>query len=329
MTVTRAQRKKLETINQDNNEPKKQETTKRKETSKRQPTKKRTTQDTSEEQQVIQKSTKQEEKVKKNEEKEERSTEITQETFDLDSGSDSNLSSEEDDVEESEDEIEEEDESEDENLDELLSKAEAALAAHQNDMSLEKKSTSIQKLSKMNTGLAQSLYFKTAKGRSKLTEEAVQLVDENEKIKDAPVVLKANNTLEQKASRKERQQEREKTTGKDWFDMPRPEITPELKRELQILKMRHVLDRKRHYKKMGKKEDPKYFQVGTIIEGPTEFYSARLTKKERKQTIIDELLANEEQKQYYKRKYSEVSTRTNSGGKRDYKKLKAQRKVRY
>lgn len=333
MTVTRAQRKKLETINQDNNEPKKQETTKRKETSKRQPTKKRTTQDTSEEQQVIQKSTKQEEKVKKNEEKEERSTEITQETFDLDSGSDSNLSSEKDDVEESEDESEdeseEEDESEDENLDELLSKAEAALAAHQNDMSLEKKSTSIQKLSKMNTGLAQSLYFKTAKGRSKLTEEAVQLVDENEKIKDAPVVLKANNTLEQKASRKERQQEREKTTGKDWFDMPRPEITPELKRELQILKMRHVLDRKRHYKKMGKKEDPKYFQVGTIIEGPTEFYSARLTKKERKQTIIDELLANEEQKQYYKRKYSEVSTRTNSGGKRDYKKLKAQRKVRY
>ncbi|ORE15592.1 Fcf2-domain-containing protein [Rhizopus microsporus] len=181
----------------------------------------------------------------------------------------------------------------------------------------------------MNTGLVQSLYFKTTKGRSKLTEEAVQLVDEDEKVKDAPLVLKASNTLEQKASRKERQQEREKTTGKDWFDMPRPEITPELKRELQILKMRHVLDRKRHYKKMGKKEDPKYFQVGTIIEGPTEFYSARLTKKERKQTIIDELLANEEQKQYYKRKYSEVSTRTNSGGKRDYKKLKAQRKVRY
>ncbi|ORE06860.1 Fcf2-domain-containing protein [Rhizopus microsporus var. microsporus] len=332
MTVTRAQRRKLETINQDNNEPRKQKTTKRKETSKKQPTEKTTAQHTSEEQQVIQKSTKQEEKVKENKEKEEGSTEITQETFDLDAGSDSNLSSEEEEreeSEESEDESEEEDESEDENLDELLSKAEAALTAHQNDMSLEKKSASIQKLSKMNTGLAQSLYFKTAKGRSKLTEEAVQLVDEDGKVKNAPLVLKANNTLEQKASRKERQQEREKTTGKDWFDMPRPEITPELKRELQILKMRHVLDRKRHYKKMGKKEDPKYFQVGTIIEGPTEFYSARLTKKERKQTIIDELLANEEQKQYYKRKYSEVSTRTNSGGKRDYKKLKAQRKVRY
>jgi len=32
--------------------------------------------------------------------------------------------------------------------------------------------------------------------------------------------------------------------------------------------------------------------VGTIIEGPTEYFSGRLKKKERKQTIVDEILAD-------------------------------------
>jgi lysozyme family protein len=109
--------------------------------------------------------------------------------------------------------------------------------------------------------------------------------------------------------------------------MPKPEMTDEIKRDLQVLKMRHILDRKRHYKKMGKRADPKYFQIGTIIESPTEFFSARINTKDRKQTIVDELMANDDQKQYYKRKYNEVQERTNSGGKKHWKKLKAQRKA--
>ncbi|OAD08066.1 hypothetical protein MUCCIDRAFT_135541, partial [Mucor lusitanicus CBS 277.49] len=115
------------------------------------------------------------------------------------------------------------------------------------------------------------------------------------------------------------------TTGSAWFDMPKTEMTDEVKRDLQVLKMRHILDRKRHYKKMGKRPDPKYFQIGTIIESPTEFFSARINKKDRKQTIVDELMASDELKQYYKRKHTEVQERTNSGGKKHYKKLKAQR----
>ncbi|KAI7907266.1 Fcf2 pre-rRNA processing-domain-containing protein, partial [Cokeromyces recurvatus] len=170
------------------------------------------------------------------------------------------------------------------------------------------------------------LYFKEESGRTKLVPEIVALMDDNEKPSTrATVVLKANKDEEQRMTRKERQAEREKTTGKEWFDMPKAEITEEVKRDLQILKMRHILDRKRHYKKMGKRPDPKYFQIGTIIEGPTEFYSARMSRKERKQTIVDELIANDELKQYYKRKYNEVQERTTSGGKKHYKKLKAQR----
>jgi hypothetical protein len=39
-------------------------------------------------------------------------------------------------------------------------------------------------------------------------------------------------------------------------------------------------------------------QVGTVIEGNTDFYSGRLTKKERKQTFADELLANTQLKSF-------------------------------
>ena len=47
------------------------------------------------------------------------------------------------------------------------------------------------------------------------------------------------------------------------------ELTPELKRDLQIIRMRGVLDPKRFYRSSDmKKELPKYFQVGTLIDGP-------------------------------------------------------------
>nr|CAB3447826.1 unnamed protein product [Digitaria exilis] len=83
------------------------------------------------------------------------------------------------------------------------------------------------------------------------------------------------------------------TAGKGWFDMPAPTITPELKKDLEILQLRHVMDPKRHFKRAGKsKALPKYFQ------SPSEFYSGRLTKKERKTTLADELLSDESLKRY-------------------------------
>ena len=107
--------------------------------------------------------------------------------------------------------------------------------------------------------------------------------------------------------------------------MPKPEMTPQLKRDLQLLKMRHVLDPKRHYKK-DNAPLPKYLQTGTLIEGNTEYYSARLSKKERKQTIADEILADVSSRAYYKRKYGEIQTSKMSGRKAFYKKVKEARK---
>lgn len=35
-----------------------------------------------------------------------------------------------------------------------------------------------------------------------------------------------------------------------------------------------------------------YHQVGTVVESPLDFFSGRLTKKERKATIAEELLSD-------------------------------------
>ncbi|GFZ09426.1 Fcf2 pre-rRNA processing protein [Actinidia rufa] len=58
------------------------------------------------------------------------------------------------------------------------------------------------------------------------------------------------------------------TAGKNWFDMPAPTMTPELKKDIQLLK------------------------VGTVIESASDFFTGRLTKKERKATLADELLSD-------------------------------------
>lgn len=108
--------------------------------------------------------------------------------------------------------------------------------------------------------------------------------------------------------------------------MPKTDLTPELRRDLQLLKMRNVLDPKRHYKKDNSKNDvPAFSQVGTIIEGATEFYSSRLTNKERKQTLLEEVVAQEQQSGRFRRKYDDISKTKASGKKNFYKALKAKR----
>lgn len=111
--------------------------------------------------------------------------------------------------------------------------------------------------------------------------------------------------------------------------MEAPVLTEEIKRDLHILKMRNTLDPKRFYKRdTGRAEIPKYFQFGTIIEGPTEFYSARLTKKQRKETIVDELLADSNSRTYFKKKYLEIQSTKQKGGVNFYKKVVRNRAFR-
>lgn len=107
--------------------------------------------------------------------------------------------------------------------------------------------------------------------------------------------------------------------------MKAPELTQELKGDLQVLKMRGSLDSKRFYKKNDRDGFSKYFQVsrqhwipfptkpfkftvsvtahiacwqvGTVVDNPVDFYHSRVPKKARKRTMVEELLADAEFRQ--------------------------------
>ncbi|NXC69134.1 TDIF2 protein, partial [Anhinga anhinga] len=124
--------------------------------------------------------------------------------------------------------------------------------------------------------------------------------------------------------KKQRRAEREKTTGDGWFGMKAPEITSELKNDLKVLKMRASLDPKHFYKKNDRDGLPKYFQVGTVVDSPIDFYHSRIPKKQRKRTIVEELLADSEFRRYNKKKYQEIMSEKAAfaAGKRKRKKKK-------
>lgn len=93
--------------------------------------------------------------------------------------------------------------------------------------------------------------------------------------------------------------------------------------------MRSVLDPKRHYKKENKTaRAPEFSQVGTILEGPTEFYSARLLQKDRKNTLLEEVLAGEKTSGRFKSKYNDIQAAKTNGKKAHYRELKSKRSKR-
>ncbi|KAF8947511.1 hypothetical protein BGZ47_008891 [Haplosporangium gracile] len=227
---------------------------------------------------------------------------------------------------ESEDESEEEEDDDDEDLDALLVKAQASLK--RKAMSEENSNEPMFNFPKLQTGLKdKNVYIKQENGRAKVAVDNVVVVDKGNKAgnKSALETCEVNMNAEKvHISKRQKQEEREKTTGKKWFDMPHQVLTPELRRDLQILRLRNVLDPKRFYKReeKGKPRFPKYFQVGTIIEGNTEFYSSRLSKKERATTITGEVMKDIAGRDYYKRKFDEIQVAKQSGGKKFNKKGK-------
>ncbi|KAH7607333.1 Fcf2 pre-rRNA processing [Nakaseomyces glabratus] len=117
-----------------------------------------------------------------------------------------------------------------------------------------------------------------------------------------------------------------KKTSEEWFTLPKPDdkAKREIQRDLLLIKHRAALDPKRHYKK-DRWKVPDRFSVGTIVEDKTEFYSSRLTNKQRKSTMLETLMTDDTTNKYFKRKYSQIQEQKMSGKKGHYKKMKAAR----
>lgn len=98
--------------------------------------------------------------------------------------------------------------------------------------------------------------------------------------------------------------------GKGWFDFKPIDLDENLKRDIKIIQMRNYLDPKRFYKNPDKIQN--VVHVGTVIEGPSEYKSSRLNRKDRKQSIVDEILHDRAITSYSKRTYLSIQAEKSS-----------------
>jgi hypothetical protein len=118
----------------------------------------------------------------------------------------------------------------------------------------------------------------------------------------------------------------DRTAGKGWFGMTPTTMTEQVKTDLAVIRNRTYLDPKRFYKSADKQH--KIIQVGTVVEGPSEYFSSRLTKKQRRSNITEEIMADPTSSNYAKDKYKQMSQEKNRQAKlRKFKRNKRVKKI--
>ncbi|KAK0630727.1 hypothetical protein B0T17DRAFT_488692 [Bombardia bombarda] len=105
--------------------------------------------------------------------------------------------------------------------------------------------------------------------------------------------------------------------GADWYNMPKTDLTPELKKELQLIRLRETLaGGKRHYKKnVFGQGVPEYSVTGVIQDGKTDLLHAPRVKKQ-SASILRGVLGSEDTLQKLKKKYADIQVANQSGRKR-------------
>jgi hypothetical protein len=102
------------------------------------------------------------------------------------------------------------------------------------------------------------------------------------------------------------------TAGSGWFNMTPTPMTSQLKTDLSIIRNRNYLDPKKFYKNADSYEG-KILQLGTVIEGSNEYYTSRLTKRERRMNLTEEVMADRTVTEYAKKKYRELQAEKDVG----------------
>ncbi len=97
----------------------------------------------------------------------------------------------------------------------------------------------------------------------------------------------------------------DKTAGNGWFGMVPTPMTEELKADLAVIRNRNYLDPKKFYKSADKQGS--VVQLGTVIEGAAEYYSSRLTKKQRRNNFTEEIMADPQSADYAKKKFRSMA----------------------
>jgi hypothetical protein len=98
--------------------------------------------------------------------------------------------------------------------------------------------------------------------------------------------------------------------------MAAPEVTPELKREVQALRLHNAMDPKRFMRGEARRDSaklPEFFQIGHVVDPGKRPSTDATPAKMRKRGFLEALVEDAEAKTYAKKKYAEVQRAAMSG----------------
>lgn len=102
------------------------------------------------------------------------------------------------------------------------------------------------------------------------------------------------------------------TAGPGWFDMARSEKTAVSELDAKALAFRGVTDPKRFYKKHDALSP--FAQIGTVVAGAFEGRGQTLRRRDRKTSLMGELLGDETKRAYAKRKFTQIQDKARGPG---------------
>lgn len=129
------------------------------------------------------------------------------------------------------------------------------------------------------------------------------------KVRETDKYLKSKSVLvdiEKKFMAPTNQKVKDKKKDKlvKWGGMEAPKMTPELMEELEAMRLRDTAVGLN--KGVNTQEAmPKYFQIGTVMEGAQEFFHRR-KRKDRKQGFLNELIHDQKQTDYINERYKKI-----------------------
>jgi len=121
-------------------------------------------------------------------------------------------------------------------------------------------------------------------------------------------LIQTNHLMSTNFKRGEKRSRTKADAGSGWFNMEPTPMTSQLAADIAVVRNRQYLNPNRFYKStdLSKSKNP-VLQLGTVIEGPTEYFASRLTKKERRTNIMDEFMKDSFGKgKYVQEKYNKM-----------------------
>lgn len=100
--------------------------------------------------------------------------------------------------------------------------------------------------------------------------------------------------------------EKAETAGPDYFYMPKAELTEELKRDWEMLRMRSVLHSGGANAVELPENPPEFLQVGVVLDNPKEGSKGRLGKKLRAPTITESLVKDAKFRDFLEKNYQKL-----------------------